>query len=111
MRDAMLSHLPLLVGENALITSRHSAAQQNIAFRLVFGEICIWVVVFDASFEQPSSAGEAAALVADCRQNNSVGRSGIPDVLIFAAINRAGAFRSFQHYPKAPLVGHHSFDA
>ena len=116
MRDALLSHLPLLVGENAQITSRHSAAQQNIASRFVFGEVCIRVVVFDASFEQQSSASEAAALEADCRQNNSVGRSGIPDVLIFAAIKfaaikRAETFWSFQHYPKAPLVCHHSFDA
>jgi hypothetical protein len=111
MRGTMLSHLPLLVGENAQVTSRHGAAQQNIAFHLVFGEVCIWVVVFNASFEQPSSTGQAAALVADCRQNNSLGRSGIPDVLILAAINRAEAFRSFQHYPKAPLACHHSFDA
>src|ERR1700682_3553338 len=80
MRDALLSHLPLLVGENAQITSRHSAAQQNIASRFVFGEVCIWVVVFDASFEQQSSASEAAALVADCRQNNSDRRSCIQAV-------------------------------
>jgi hypothetical protein len=111
MRDALLSHLRLLVGENAQITSRHSAAQKNIASRFVFGEVCIWVVVFDASFEQQSSASEAAALVANCRQNNSVGRSGVPDVLIFAAIKRAETFWSFQHYAKAPLFCHHSFDA
>jgi hypothetical protein len=111
MRGTMLSHLPLLVCENAQITSRHGAAQQNITFPLVFGEICVWVVVFDASFEQLSSTGEAAALVADCRQSNSVGRSGIPDVLIFAAVNRAESFWSLQHYPKAPLVCHSLFDA
>jgi hypothetical protein len=107
MRGAMLSHPPLLVCENAQITSRHGAAQQNITFRLVFDEICVWVVVFHTSFKQPSSTGEATALVADCRQNDSVSRSGIPDVLFFATVNRAESFWSFQHYPKAPLVCHH----
>jgi hypothetical protein len=47
----MFPHLPLLMSEDAHIASCEGAAKQDIACCLVFGKICVYVVVFHSSFE------------------------------------------------------------
>jgi hypothetical protein len=69
------------------------------------------MIVFNCSLEQPSGAGQAAALMTDRRQSNPVGGGHIPDAFVFSAIETTQTFRGFQRNPKAPSSCHLWFDA
>src|SRR5260370_760294 len=105
----MVPHLPLLMCSDANLASGHCAAKQNKAFCLVLCEICVRMVVFDYSLQQPSGARQAAALLTDCRQGDFVGGSHIPDVFVFSAIKTMETFGGFQRNPKAPPICHLKF--
>jgi hypothetical protein len=111
MGEAVGTHLPLLVGENAKVAASHRAAEKDEAGGLVFGEVRVGTVVFNAAFEQTSGTGEAAALAADDGKVDSVSSGGVEDVLGGAASDGAGAFGCFEDHLKAPLLGHMRLDA
>jgi hypothetical protein len=64
MRNAMRAHRPLLVRENAKVTSRLRATKQDEFRFSIFGKVGCSVRLIDNTLKQFSSTSQAAALVA-----------------------------------------------
>ena len=107
----MIPHLPLLMCADTHLASRHGTAKQDIPIRLIFGKICVRVVMFNPASEQSSRAGETSPVMTDRRQDNSTGGSRVPDVLVFATIKTVEPLGGFQCNPIASPLCHLMFDA
>jgi hypothetical protein len=93
----MLSHFPLLVRTEMQVTLRFPSADQRESCFFVFRKIGIRTGLIDHSAQDSAGACQAPALVANCRQHNSVPCGRIPDEFISVADERALAFRRLQH--------------
>lgn len=68
------------------------------------------MIVLHSSLDEASGAGEAAALVTDCWQQDLMGCGGIPNVLGFSAIETAETLGRVERNEKPPPC-HTRFDA
>ena len=106
MGEAMGSHLPLLMSQDAEIAAGSGATEENEACGLVLEKIRVGMVVRDCAFNQTSGACEAAALATDDGKIDSLCSGGIEDIFAGAAIDGAVAVECFKNDPKVPLLDH-----
>ena len=85
IRDAMRSHLPLLMRLYAHAASRHGAAEQNKARCAILGKVGVGMIMLHDPLKQAPGTRKASALVTDGRQKDIVCRGRIPDQLVLSA--------------------------
>lgn len=87
----MVAHGPLLVGFAHKITAGTGSTQQHktgIAIRLEVRGRCSLI---DIALDQPGSTGKAAPLVTNGRQPEPEAGCGVPDELVFPAVDDMSA--------------------
>lgn len=67
MRAAMLSHSPLLVGENAQVTFRPCRTEKHETGLSVYSEVRIGSGLIGVPFQEPPGTREASTLVTNGR--------------------------------------------
>jgi len=96
----------LLVGTQTQIAARLGGAEEDVAFHFVLGKIGIGAALIKRPAQHAPGAGETAALVANCREGDSVVRGRIPDELVSMAGKASFALRRLQHNQKRVTTLH-----
>jgi hypothetical protein len=97
MRDAVLSHHPLLVRHNAKLAPRLRRAQEHESSGFIFREKRVCPRLVHPAANQPPRASQTSALMADRRQTNAVPRGRIPDEFVALAPDAVFALRRLEH--------------
>ena len=90
-----LTHAAGLVSNQPHVTEGSASAGQDKTFSFVLVEISSRQALIHFAAHEPRCAREAAPLMADGRQDDSVPLRGIPDHFICAAAERMLAVRCF----------------
>jgi len=93
-----LTHAAGLVSNQPHVTEGSASAGQDKTFPFVLVEISSRQALIHFAAHEPRCAREAAPLMADGRQDDSVPLRGIPDHFICAAAERMFALGGVQNY-------------